>query len=574
MANGCPLGRDSPEEQALADDDDQYNLTSSAAARAAIGVQLANGGSGIIPLARRGRPPTRRPRTPTRPRRIQASVTVWRRNGIMDTDWDKAVEFLHQQEDSDPGFAAFFAMERGPREGGLHIQGVIDIKSTSTQKINGDLKRALVAADDDGHPLNVMVRQLSGRHLHTWIGMVGYCQKDMGQPHYKFHSINVTTEDLDNGVQEYTMHGAGDIKNRQTLDAKTLLQKIELWWKFKVSSCTLPHHMHSILTVLPITSPQTGCDPNMDVITILRDMLRSGHFFPSMSWIIPPGGSGVSQEKLSIMFELVRNWEKTTRSEVRTLFFAPDLRYTNLHMELCEDNAAVELRPWQAQLLEIIITNPDPRAVLWYWEPVGNAGKSFMARHLLFHYNAVVVQLMRKEDMLHVLTKSITEKTRVVVFDLVRCTDHEEGYSVVYEVMEMIKDRLLCSGKYNSTMTHLKALHVVAFSNYEPDTSAMSADRWNVVRIPPSGDSAADAIVLDDDDDAEDDADDVNAEDEKPAVEDAAPPRNDEVPSQPKIIAGDATPPQNSDDDDHEECMTPLRFPRRTRRRSGRTVLQ
>ena len=136
-------------------------------------------------------------------------------------------------------------------------------------------------------------------------------------------------------------------------------------------------------------------------------------------------------------------------------------------------------------------------------------------------------------------------------------------------VAKCVSDRLLCSGKYNSTVTHLKALHVVAFSNYAPETSAMSADWWNVVRIPPSGDSAADVIVLDDDDDA----DDVNAEHDKPTVEDAAPPRNNEEPSQPKVIGGDAMPPHNSDDDENEECMTPLRFPRRTRRRSGRTIL-
>ena len=124
-------------------------------------------------------------------------------------------------------------------------------------------------------------------------------------------------------------------------------------------------------------------------------------------------------------------------------------------------------------------------------EPVGNAGKTFLARHLMFHHDAVLVQMMKKEDMLHVLSKSITAKTRIVIFDLVRTTV-DDGYDVVYEVMEMLKDRLLCSGKYNSTSMHLKPLHVIAFSNIEPDTTKMSADRWIVNKIPTSADEPID----------------------------------------------------------------------------------
>lgn len=109
----------------------------------------------------------------------------------------------------------------------------------------------------------------------------------------------------------------------------------------------------------------------------------------------------------------------------------------------------------------------------------------------MFHHNAVLVQMMKKEDMLHVLSKSITAKTRIVIFDLVRTTV-EDGYDVVYQVMEMLKDRLLCSGKYNSTSMHLKPLHVIAFSNNEPDLTKMSDDRWLVKKIPTIDDEPID----------------------------------------------------------------------------------
>ena len=98
------------------------------------------------------------------------------------------------------------------------------------------------------------------------------------------------------------------------------------------------------------------------------------------------------------------------------------------------------------------------------------------------HHDAIVVQLMKKDDMLHMLSKCITTTTRVIVFDLVRAAEHGE-VDVVYEVIEMIKDQYLCSGKYDSTSKHLAPMHVIVFANFAPDTTMMSADRWHVHEI-------------------------------------------------------------------------------------------
>lgn len=399
-----------------------------------------------------------------------ASVTVWKRGGVGALEWDGLVKFLHEKGDADPDFKAFFAVEKGPREGGLHLQGVLDIKTTSAVKISGMLRQALKDPEctDKIRETKVMCKSLTGRHLHTFHGMLGYCQKDIGKPHYKFHLINVEQADLDEGMHQYTLYGAGDIKHKTALEPKTLLSKIEMWYRYKCCS-----------------------DRNIDVITILRDMLRSGLFYPTMWWIMPTGGAGLSQERLQIMFDIMRDWEATTRSDVRAIFMAPDVRYSDMHMELAEQTSVVNLRDWQKELVDATHAEPHARAVMWWWEPVGNAGKTFLARHLMFHHDAVLVQMMKKEDMLHVLSKSITAKTRIVIFDLVRTTV-DDGYDVVYEVMEMLKDRLLCSGKYNSTSMHLKPLHVIAFSNIEPDTTKMSADRWIVNKIPTSADEPID----------------------------------------------------------------------------------
>ena len=175
-------------------------------------------------------------------------------------------------------------------------------------------------------------------------------------------------------------------------------------------------------------------------------------------------------------------FEKTTRSDVRTNSFETDHRFSETHMEHAEHSATVILRDWQRELVDVVLSTPDSHAIHWAWEPAGNVGKTFLARHLMFLHNANIVQLMKKDDMLHMLSKCITTTTRVIVFDLVRAAEHGE-VDVVYEVIEMIKDQYLCSGKYDSTSKHLAPMHVIVFANFAPDTTMMSADRWNVHEI-------------------------------------------------------------------------------------------
>eukprot|EP00982_Pelagococcus_subviridis_P016353 31473-Pelagococcus_subviridis.AAC.9 len=89
---------------------------------------------------------------------------------------------------------------------------------------------------------------------------------------------------------------------------------------------------------------------------------------------------------------------------------------------------------------------------------------------------------MKRDDMLHMLSKSITTKTRVIVFDLVRAAEYGE-VTVVYEIIEIIKNQLLCSGKYDSTSRAFHKMHVIVFANFAPDTTMLSADRRHVNEI-------------------------------------------------------------------------------------------
>ncbi len=104
-----------------------------------------------------------------------------------------------------------------------------------------------------------------------------------------------------------------------------------------------------------------------------------------------------------------------------------------------------------------------------------------MGNHLRLHHSAVVCQMMKKADLCHLLTKMPVHTTSVV-FDLTR--SHEAGaVAVVYEMLEMLSNSYICSGKYDSCAIDLPKLNLVVFANFAPDLSAMSADRWDVNHI-------------------------------------------------------------------------------------------
>ena len=81
---------------------------------------------------------------------------------------------------------------------------------------------------------------------------------------------------------------------------------------------------------------------------------------------------------------------------------------------------------------------PANRVVNWFWEPTGATGKSWLARHLALHHNAVHVQMMKRDDMLHVLANRIKTTSKIIVFDITRTTVVDNPL-MIYEILEMIK---------------------------------------------------------------------------------------------------------------------------------------
>ena len=94
------------------------------------------------------------------------------------------------------------------------------------------------------------------------------------------------------------LFGAGDIKKRVTLTSENFFQRCEMWWRYK-----------------------TGCDPSVQLDSILRDMMRSGLFYPSTRWITPTQGRGMDKNRARVMFKMIRDYERVGHGDVNVIFF-------------------------------------------------------------------------------------------------------------------------------------------------------------------------------------------------------------------------------------------------------------
>lgn len=131
---------------------------------------------------------------------------------------------------------------------------------------------------------------------------------------------------------------------------------------------------------------------------------------------------------------------------------------------------------WQLNVLNIIKQKPDKRTIHWFWEKTGGVGKTSLAKYLVVKHDAIVVT-GKSNDMFHAIAKK--KHPIIVVVDVPRSTQDYVNYGAI----EMIKNGLIFSGKFDSCQLVFNSPHVIVFANEKPDISKMSSDRWNIIEI-------------------------------------------------------------------------------------------
>ena len=133
------------------------------------------------------------------------------------------------------------------------------------------------------------------------------------------------------------------------------------------------------------------------------------------------------------------------------------------------------LYEWQRQLILYLCTKPDDRKIVWLYDPKGGCGKSTVIRYALTKMNAIVLS-GRIQDMSHAY-----QGQPLVFFDITRT--QESNMDHLYIMAEQLKNGMLASPKYQSTMKKFKPPHVVFMSNNPPDTTKWTGDRLHLQQL-------------------------------------------------------------------------------------------
>jgi len=139
------------------------------------------------------------------------------------------------------------------------------------------------------------------------------------------------------------------------------------------------------------------------------------------------------------------------------------------------------LRPWQQTLFDKLKKDPDDRTIHWYYDHVGNVGKTSFAKLMCAKHGAMYI-CGKASDMKYGIV-SFHEKNNhypeVLILDIPR----QSFGRTSYKGLEEIKNGIFFSTKYECGMHIFNPPHLVVFANEEPDYEMMSEDRWNVVEI-------------------------------------------------------------------------------------------
>ncbi|VDI54859.1 Hypothetical predicted protein [Mytilus galloprovincialis] len=155
-----------------------------------------------------------------------------------------------------------------------------------------------------------------------------------------------------------------------------------------------------------------------------------------------------------------------------------DEQFAEFRKEFQEDKLVFDLQnailyDWQIEVLQML-DDQDDRKVLWIYDAVGGEGKTFLAKYIQLYRDCICLESGKKTDLAHCFTNE-----KYVLFDYTRSMVETINYSIV----ENFKNGFLFSGKYDSKVKKFDPCKVCCFSNFCPDKSKLSEDRWQLYAL-------------------------------------------------------------------------------------------
>lgn len=199
----------------------------------------------------------------------------------------------------------------------------------------------------------------------------------------------------------------------------------------------------------------------------------------------PPNAAGKRTD-----WERYRSWVQSlgripTRRELAAEYTSLYARYDRKCFEIAElclpapELQTGDLRPgFQTGLADTFGGPAPPRAIDFIVDAEGNSGKSWFCGYCFTRWpeRVQVLSVGKRDDLAY----AIDCNKDIFLFDVPRT----QMIHFQYSVLEMLKNRMVFSSKYESRMKVLAKLpHVAVFCNEAPDREKLSHDRFRVTTI-------------------------------------------------------------------------------------------
>lgn len=141
-------------------------------------------------------------------------------------------------------------------------------------------------------------------------------------------------------------------------------------------------------------------------------------------------------------------------------------------------------RQWELDMIEMVKVEPDERHIYWYWDPIGNTGKSKFAKWMYLEDPdkwVCVTDMGTSRDSATLIQGALNRGWEAwgVMIDLPRMVEENTR---IYKYIEEIKNGFMTVQKWEGTPLPFETPHVIVFANWQPRIDKLSRDRW-VVRL-------------------------------------------------------------------------------------------
>jgi len=144
--------------------------------------------------------------------------------------------------------------------------------------------------------------------------------------------------------------------------------------------------------------------------------------------------------------------------------------------QMRDDYEHAKLRPWQEQLIAEVQKKADGRKIIWYYDEIGNSGKTWVSKLLYVNHGAAYFTNGKNADITFAYGGE-----PIVIFDFSRSNED----SINYGVIESVKNGIMFSPKYEARTKMFSSPHVIVMANFKPAHGKMSEDRWDIRTLEP-----------------------------------------------------------------------------------------